>query len=221
MAHAYVTTPDGTMPVYRAVGTGDRLPIVLVHEAFGLNEHITSIADRLALAGHDVVAPHLYYRTQDAPASYDDVPLAVALSSDLTVDEITSDITAAASALPKSGAGFGVIGFCFGGAVACIAASLVPEVSKAVSFYPVSILTYWDRIGPLQAPLLILFGDNDEFLGEEEQRWLTELTNLPGSTIEVEVYSGAGHAFFNDARRDLYAEAVASAAWERTLSFLE
>lgn len=120
MTLIYVPTPEGLMPAYlarAAQGTPERPPIVLVHEAFGLNTHIQSIADRLAARGHDVIAPHFYYRTTREAAGYDNVPLAVELSTAMSVAEIVADFESAASVVSRGGEPVTAMGFCFGGAV--------------------------------------------------------------------------------------------------------
>ena len=220
-----VPTPSGFMNAYHvraAQGTPERAPIVLVHEAFGLNDHIRSIADRLAARGHDVIAPHLYYRRTREAASYDNVPLAVEMSSEMPVADIVADLDSAASVVSRGDDGQVItMGFCFGGAVAYIGASLSDRVERAVSYYPVSILNYWDRVGTPKAPLLVYFGDNDEFLGPEERAWLAELDADPATNMRIHVFPGAGHAFFNDVRPELYNAGPATETWAETLEFLD
>lgn len=218
-----IPTPSGFMPAYLALGAEGqpaRAPIVLVHEAFGLNSHIASIADRLAARGHDVIAPHLYYRRTREPAGYDNVPLAVELSSEMPIAHIVSDVESAAAIVGK-GRPVVVMGFCFGGAVAYIASALSAQVQCAVAYYPVSILNYWDRVGTPKAPLLVYFGDNDEFLGPDERAWLADLHEDPATSMEITVFPGAGHAFFNDARPNLYNEGPAKETWRTTLEFID
>lgn len=224
MSRIDVPTPDGLMPAYHrraAQGAPDRQAIVLIHEGFGLNRHIESIADRLAAAGHPVIAPHLFYRMSRESASYDDVPRALELCRRAEPAQIVSDIDEAAAIVGRPGQPVVAIGFCFGGAAAYIAASLSSRVSRAVAFYPVSILTYWDHVGPPKVPLLVIFGDADEFLGPKERAWLAELDSDPVVRMNVQVYPGAGHAFFNDARPDLYAREAALASWRLAMDFLD
>jgi carboxymethylenebutenolidase len=220
-----VPTSAGLMNAYRVrggQGSPPRAPIVLIHEAFGLNDHIRSIADRLAERGHDVIAPHLYYRRTREPAAYDDVPLAVEMSKELSPADIVADLESAASVVSRGNDGRVVtIGFCFGGAVAYIGAALSDRVERAVSYYPVSILEYWDRVGPPQAPLLVYFGDEDEFLGPRERTWLADLGTDPATDVRIEVFPRAGHAFFNDVRPELYNAEPAKAAWVQTLDFID
>lgn len=219
-----IPTPSGLMPAYMAPaadGTPERPPIVLIHEAFGLNSHIASIADRLAARGHDVIAPHLYYRRTRDAAGYDDVPLAVELSSEMPVADIVDDFESAAAIVSRGDAPVIAMGFCFGGAVSYIVSALSDRVERAVAYYPVSILNYWDQVGTPKSPLLVYFGDNDEFLGPDERAWLADLDRDPATRMHIHVFPGAGHAFFNDARPDLYNEGPAQVTWQETLQFID
>jgi len=219
-----VTTPSGVMPAYlarAAPGSPKRPPVVLLHEAFGLNDHIRSIADRLAWLGHDAIAPHLYYRRTREPAAYDDVPLAVELASELSIPDIVADFDAAAARVTNGDESVIALGYCFGGAVAYIAAALSARVERAVAYYPVSILNYWDRAGAPRAPLLVYFGDDDEFLGPDERNWLAGLHRDRSVKMRTRIFPGAGHAFFNDARPDLYHDDSALESWAETLRFFD
>ena len=223
MSRIDIVTPDGLMPAYHrraAQGTPDRPAVVLIHEGFGLNRHIESVADRLAAAGHPVVAPHLFYRTSREAVSYDDVPRALELCRLAEPAQVVSDIDQAAAIAGRPGQPVLCIGFCFGGAAAYMAAALSSRVSRAVAYYPVSILDYWDRVGPPQVPLLVIFGDTDEFLGPRERAWLAKLGDDPVMRMRTRIYPGAGHAFFNDARSDLHVREAASASWGLAMDFL-
>lgn len=210
---AYLAAPPQHLPRGR--------PIVLLHEAFGLNPQIQSVADRLAGLGRLVIAPHLHYRRCATAAPYDDVPLAESYVASLTIDAITADLTAAAAVVAEDGETVDVVGFCFGGAVAYVAAARLANVHRAVAFYPVSIKRYWEQAGPPKVPLLAVFGDRDDFLGEGELNWLGGLHENPSLPIQVRLYPGAGHAFLNDGRPEYYNRERAEEAWADALNFLQ
>lgn len=219
-----ITTPSGSMPAYLAEPPQHaprRKPIVLVHEAFGLNPHIQSITDRLAGLGRPTIAPHLHYRRSATAAPYDDVPLAESYVASLTIDAITADLQAAAAVVARGGETVDVVGFCFGGAVAYIAAARLTDVHRAVAFYPVGIRRYWEQAGMPKVPLLTVFGDRDDFLGEGELKWLGGLHDDPDLPIQVRLYPGAGHAFLNEGRPEYYNRERAEEAWSDALDFLQ
>ncbi len=223
MSRLDVATSDGLMPAYhrRATqGTPDRPAAVLIHEGFGLNSHIESVADRLADLGHPVIAPHLFYRATRQAVAYDDVPRAIELCRQTEPRQIVSDIDAAAGIVGRPGQPVVSLGFCFGGAASYIAAALCSRVSRSVAYYPVSILSYWDAVGPPRVPLLVFFGDADAFLGSKERVWLAALDSDPVLRMRVHVYPSAGHAFFNDARPELYVHEPALTSWQLATAFL-
>lgn len=223
MTRRTVAAATGLMPAYVVEPpehVARRKPIVLLHEAFGLNPHMESIADRLAGLGHPTIAPHLHHRRGDQAAAYDDVPLAESYVASLGVGDIAADIDAAARMIASGNETVDVMGFCFGGAAAYIAAARSANVHRAVAVYPVSIVRYWNEAGTPKVPLLIIFGDRDEFLGADELAWLEGLHKDPGLPVEVRLYPGAGHAFLNDERPEYYRRDQAEKAWSHALAFL-
>jgi carboxymethylenebutenolidase len=76
------------------------------------------------------------------------------------------------------------------------------------------------NIASLQAPVLGFFAENDAFVTPDAARNLEAQLKSAGKRAEFHIYRGAGHAFFNDTRPEVYNEACAKQAWERTLAFL-
>jgi len=232
-----VSTADGAMGAFlaRPDGEGPFATIIVVHEAFGLNAHIKGIVERIAKVGCIAVAPDLYYRVPNAVVGYDKLPEALRLMSSLYDDKIIADMGALIAhlqALPEVRADrIGIIGFCMGGRVAFLTACCNPAVRAAVPFYgggiarvmeanehtPKAPLEYAET---LQAPLLLLFGEDDPFIPlTEVEKIGARLTEL-GKTGECVVYPGAQHGFFCDERDSYHAEAAAD-AWERLGKFVE
>ena len=70
--------PDGPMPLYEAVPDGPaRGAVIVVQEAFGVNDHIEDVIRRFASAGYHAVAPHLFHRSGSPVLSYDDIPAVI------------------------------------------------------------------------------------------------------------------------------------------------
>lgn len=230
-----VTAPDGAMPAYvaRPTAAGRYPAVVVVHEAFGLNAHISAVAARIAREGYVVLAPDLYYREQQT-AAYDNLQEAIRLMMTLSDDKIVADMGATITHLEQQPwvrrDRIGVTGFCMGGRIAFLTACLNSAVKAAVPFYgggignvgqasaraPKAPLDYAER---LQAPVLLFFGENDPFIPlDEVERIRVRLADLQKSA-EIIVYPGAPHGFFCD-QRDSYRPDAAQDAWKRLLKFL-
>ncbi len=232
-----IRTPDGEMDAFLATpnGEGPFPSILLVHEAFGLNDHIKDVTRRLAKAGVQGLAPNLFYREPGAAAAYDNLPEALRLMGSLYDDKIVEDMAAAFAyleGLPNARADrIGVMGFCMGGRVAFLTACLQPKIRAAVSLYgggigsvmnpsphtPKAPLEYADK---LQAPVLLLFGEDDPFIPQTEVEAIRQRLTELGKTGECVVYPGAQHGFFCDERASYHREA-AEDAWERIGKFFQ
>src|SRR4051812_25824299 len=157
--------------------------IVLVQEAFGVNDHIEDVGRRLAAEGWLSVAPHLFHRTGDPKLGYDDLPAVMPHIQALTAEDILSDVDAALAAIAAAGiepAHTGVVGFCMGGTVALVT-GVQRDVGAAVTFYGGGVLEGRFGFEPLvelapqlQCPWLGLFGDHDKGIPVEQVEALRE-----------------------------------------------
>jgi carboxymethylenebutenolidase len=202
--------------------------VVVVQEAFGVNSYIEGVTDRLAEAGFDAVAPHLFHRAGGGTAPYDDFAKVIPLFEGLTDDGILMDVDAAFAHLNVLGhvaGSIGLVGFCFGGRVSFLAAAR-RAFGAAVGFYGGGIVTprfpqfpaLVDESGTLQTPWLGLFGDEDGSIPVEDVEALRRA--LQGAPVPTEVvrYEGAEHGFFCDQRPSFHRDA-ADDAWPRTLAW--
>jgi carboxymethylenebutenolidase len=137
-----ITTPQGTMRVYRAQPAGAAEPdraIVVLQEAFGVNSHIQDITRRAAAQGYVAVAPELFHRTGTRTVGYSDHSVAMGLIGALGRDEIDNDVTATCAYLADTDGipieRAGLMGFCFGGRAAFTAATALPGLAATVAFY--------------------------------------------------------------------------------------
>lgn len=203
--------------------------VVVVQEAFGVNEHIEDVTRRVAAAGYHAVAPHYFHRAGGGTAPYGDFSKVVPLFAGLTDEGILVDTDAALDRLAAAGvpaAATGLVGFCLGGRISFLVAAR-RAIGAAVGFYGGGIVTGHARtpFGPLvgeaatlRTPWLGLFGDDDESIPVEHVEQLrSALTAAPVAT-EVVRYAGAGHGFHCDQRPSVHAEAAAD-AWSRTLAW--
>jgi carboxymethylenebutenolidase len=201
--------------------------IVVVQEAFGVNDHIEDVAGRFAAEGWLAVAPHLFHRTGDPKLGYGDMPAVRPHMQALTAEGVLADVDAALEVLADRGipAGrTGVVGFCMGGTVALVTAVHRP-VGAADSFYGGGVTEGRFGFGPLvdeatrlQAPWLGLYGDRDQGIPVAGVEQLRAAAAGSGQETELIRYPEAGHGFHCD-QRDSYEPKSAQDAWARTLAW--
>jgi carboxymethylenebutenolidase len=202
--------------------------IVVIQEAFGVNDHIQDICRRFADEGYLAVAPHLFHRTGDPVIDYEDMQEVMGQIMALRADGIEADLDATLGHLAGLGvdAGrVGAVGFCLGGSISYLAAARYP-LGAAVTFYGggigegrFGIPPLVDLAGGLQAPWLGLFGDRDQTIRVDQVEALRVATSRASVPTEVVRYADADHGFHCDARAS-YHEASAKDAWQRTLDWL-
>lgn len=188
----------------------------------GVDDFIRDICERLASSGFAAIAPDLYHR-QEEPR--------LEPWTRIGDTEALQDMAKAAQTL-KNLSGIdpermGVVGFCMGGRLAFLHAANNPDLRAAVVFHGGNIMVARDGLAsPLEqarnirAPLLGLFGSEDENPSPSDVRTIaSELTRL-GKAHEFHSYAGAGHAFLNFTRPVVFREAQANEAWSNCLSWL-
>lgn len=226
-----LTTADGPMRAYRARPPSATVPpaaVVVLQEAFGVNEHIQDVARRVAAQGYLAVAPDLFHRSAVHTVDYTDRDTAMGLIGGLGADAITTDVSSVLDHLASDDGippnRVALLGFCFGGRAAFTAATALP-VAATVVFYGPGIAT-----GPhaalhlaanIEGPMLMLVGDADPTLPAEDLAAIDSAAKRGGVDLRVVVFSGAGHAFHCDARPAQYVEDAAQEAWADTVSFLK
>ena len=211
---AYVAFPTATGPVPG---------IILLQEAFGVNHHIRSVADRLAAAGYAVVAPELFHRTA-APGleiAYSDFASAMPHYNAINNDDLTADLHAAhawltAQPLVKADK-IGSIGFCIGGRVSFLANAVLP-LAAGVSYYGGGTHTIADRAQDLHATHLFFWGGLDAHIGKAAIDQVIEAVEAAKKPYINTVISYADHGFYCDERPSYHPEA-AKEAWALTLAF--
>jgi carboxymethylenebutenolidase len=224
-------TAHGPMPLYEARPDGEaRGAVVVIQEAFGVNEHIKDVTRRFADAGYHAVAPHLFHRSGGGTAPYGDFAKVIPLYEHLDDDGILVDVDAAREHLRAAGwddGAVGIVGFCFGGRVTFLVA-LRRTLGAAVGFYGGGIVTQrFPQFPPLiddavrlRTPWLGLFGDRDESIPVDDVERLRDAITAAPVTTEIVRYPDAGHGFHCD-QRDAYDETAAKDAWNRTLAWFE
>ncbi|GJF03496.1 dienelactone hydrolase family protein [Pseudonocardia sp. D17] len=224
-----IDTADGPMSVYRARPTGTpTAALIVLQEAFGVNEHIQAVTRRIAEHGYLACAPDLFHRTGTGALRYDQHAEAMPLIGAIGPEPITVDVRAVVEDLAtRDGIAadrVAVVGFCFGGRAAFTAATTIPGLAGTVVFYGPGIVSgphaVLDRAEHLDAPVLLHVGSEDPTIPADHIAALdTALAQVTVST-EQHVYPGAGHAFACDARPTMFDADAAALAWDRTFAFL-
>ena len=225
-----VQTFDGSMPAYaaRPAGTGPFPLVVVAEEIFGVHEHVRDVCRRFAKAGYVAVAPELLHRHGD-PGQVGEVDTILHdIVAKVGDDEVRRDIQAVLATYQGDEAVdhecIAVVGFCWGGRVAWMAAAHLQEIVTAVAWYGL-IDGPRDGLHPTQpidfaskllVPVLALYGEQDAVVGQDNVARMR--AGLP-ATSKIVTYPDAGHGFFADYRPS-YDAAAAAEGWKRTLAWL-
>jgi carboxymethylenebutenolidase len=193
-----------------------KLPAILViHENRGLNPHIEDITRRLALENFMAFAPDALFPLGGYPGTEDE---ARALFPKLDQAKTREDFVSAVQWLmkrPDSTGKAGVVGFCYGGAMANILATRVPTLAASVPFYGTSPAP--EEVAKIKAPLLIHFAENDPRVNASFPPY-EEALKANKVNYQAFTYPGTQHGFNNDTT-PRYDPEAAKLAWTRTLEF--
>lgn len=220
-----VTTPDGSFDLTVWVPDAGQGPgLLLIEEIFGISDYIRAVAADLAGLGYVVGAPDLFWRLQPgwaAEHTQEGLSASLALASRFDAATGVADTGAAFAALralPETDGRAGIIGFCFGGTFAYLAAAQA-KPDAVISFYGSGVPEAAGQLASISCPLQLHFGGNDAYLPREAVRRVEEAAaGLPH--VEVHVEEDAGHAFHNRKAPMFYQPEPARRAWQRTEEFL-
>jgi len=212
---AYIAMPEGE---------GTFPGIILLQEAFGVNNHIRDVAARIAREGYVVVAPELFHRTaQRFESAYDNMATAMPHYHAITQEGVTADLQTAYDWLQQQPnvvrEKIGSIGFCLGGRISFLANAVLP-LSGAVSYYGGGIPALLGEAGKLHAPHLFFWGGQDTHIPQQQVQNIIEAVQAAGKDYINVVLSYAGHGFNCDARSS-YNPDAAKEAWAMTLAYFE
>jgi carboxymethylenebutenolidase len=235
----YIPYSSSGIPVYVTCKDNNERPaIILIHEVWGLNEHIKDIAGRLCEEGFMVLAPDLIANTEVEKVLdpslqkvlFDEkeklkhqteirrmwTPLKSPEFAKETVDKLQSCFEYLSSL--KNVKNIGVIGFCFGGTYSFNLAVKQPNLKAAVPFYGHFDHTD-DEIIKIVCPLMAFYGEKDTGLTDTLPE-LEKRMKMAKKDLSYKVYPDCGHAFFNDTNPLTYNKAASDDSWNRALDFL-
>jgi carboxymethylenebutenolidase len=226
-----IPVSDGTIPGYRAMpATGGRHALVLVvHEIFGVHEHIKDLCRRLAKAGYFAVAPELFARQGDM-SKFSSVQEILPVVGKVPDAQVMRDLDATVDWASKSDHAdiekFAIAGFCWGGRIVWLYSAYSPKVKAGAAWYgplvgqptdlkpknPVDIAM------DLKAPVLGLYGGKDQNIKLEHVEQMRAALKAANKKSEVIVYPDAEHGFNADYRPS-YNAADAKAAWDQMIAW--
>jgi carboxymethylenebutenolidase len=202
--------------------------VVVIHEAFGLVEHIRDVARRFANIGYNVLAPDLYSRA-GGPKDPNDINTVLPVMFSLPDSQAIQDLEAAAAhlrGLPGATSKIGVIGFCSGGRQTLLFACSSNTVDAAIDCWggfihratpdaettaarPTPVL---ELVRNLHCPLFAVFGEEDENPPVAMEAELKQRAAVAGKNLTTKIYKDTGHAFLADYRPS-YREKPAFELW--------
>jgi carboxymethylenebutenolidase len=192
-------------------GTG----LVLLHDMYGANPVFHELAASFAARGYATLLPDLFWRSEPSGALPYDVESEAAWRRERNFDHdrATDDLRVATDWLrvsPHCTGKVAVLGFCFSGRLAFLAAARLP-IDAAIGFYGLGISRHLDAIAGLACPVQLHYGLNDEHVPREEIDAVSAAA-AANDKIEIHRYPDAGHSFFNRVRPSFDAAASDLAA---------
>ena len=208
-----IPTADGHIPGYSArPKTGKAFPVVLVvQEVFGVHEHIRDVCRRFAKQGYLAIAPELYARQGDV-SKLADIGQIMPIVSKVPDEQVMTDLDAAVIWAQEGGHGdvtkLGITGFCWGGRIVWLYAAHNPALKAGVAWYgrlvsqpdPLHPQNPTDVAGRLKAPVLGLYGGQDQGITQETVETMRAALKAANDPSEIVVYPDAGHGFHADYR---------------------
>ena len=221
---AYLTQPEAS---------GRHPAVVVIQEVWGVNSHIQSVADRLPSQGYVGLAPAMFHREGRMTLGlHEELQTAIQRMGRCTDANILADVRAAVEYLKAQPFvqpdRIGIVGFCFGGRVSYLSAGNIPDIKAASVFYGGAILqplggsgpSPLDRTANINAPILGLFGEEDQNPTPADVDKIKAELERHGKTYEFHMYPGSAHGFHCDARGS-YRRDAAQDAWGKTIAWFD
>jgi len=234
-----IPTSAGEIPGYRArplAPKGKRPVVLVVHEIFGVHEHIKDVVRRFAKQGYYAIAPELFARQGDVSKLTDFKEIQSKVVSKVPDAQVMSDLDAAVAFAKKDPhadtSKLSITGFCWGGRIVWLYAAQQPALKAGVAWYG-KLVGEKDELHPrfpadlvtqLKAPVLGLYGAKDQGIPidtvQQQAQALAASSNAAAKASSIHIYPDAGHAFFADYRPSFH-QASAEDGWKRTLDWFK
>jgi carboxymethylenebutenolidase len=205
-------------PAYHAAPAGERKGgVIVIQEIFGIDEHVRRDVDRWAQLGFEAVAPSLYERLEPGfVASHDEAGIRAGIAHAMASprEQVLADLAACRDYLAPRGK-VTVVGYCYGGSFAWLAAGELGGLAAASSYYG-SMVQANASLKP-QCPTIVHLGRLDAGIPADDVKAAVQAAN---PDVPVYIYDDAGHGFNNEDPARHSAEA-AELARKRTLELFE
>jgi carboxymethylenebutenolidase len=234
----HIPFKDKGIPIYITCKDNDLPAVILIHEVWGLNDHIKSIAERLCEEGFMVLAPDLLAHTEMEKVLNPSLQKVIfdekeklkhqteiramwtpLKSPDFAKETIVKLQVCFDYLNSQNGSNkVGVLGFCFGGTYSFNLAVSEPALACAVPFY--GHFDHSDEeLDEIGCPILAFYGERDTNL-IDSLPVLEKRMKKAGKDFTHKIYRGCGHAFFNDTNPLTYNKQAAEDSWQKAIKFL-
>jgi carboxymethylenebutenolidase len=201
----------------RPKAAGTYPAVIVIHENRGLLDHFKDVSRRFAKEGFVALAVDLVSRVGGTIDDTNKNMTALRASPEDMLADLTSGVNYLKQQPYVKANAIGVVGFCFGGGQAFELAINNPNIKAAVPYYGTVSAASLDKFGQSNAAFLAMYGGTDTRVTGTSAD-VQAKAQAAGKTIEIKVWDGAGHAFFNDTGQ-AYNEAAAKGAWPMTLAW--
>jgi carboxymethylenebutenolidase len=208
-----IPVAGGTIPAYRAMpqAGGPFATILVVHEIFGVHEHIKDLCRRLAKLSYFAVAPALFAREGDV-ATLTDISQIMKVVAKVPDRQVAADLDATVAWAKSTGQAdtkrLGIVGFCWGGRQVWLFAAHNPNLHAGVAWYGLLERPKTDQTpenpldlaGQINVPILGLYGGADAAIPMSQIDEMREKLKAAGKPSEIVVYPDTPHGFNADYR---------------------
>ena len=202
----------------RPTTTGPWPAVIVIQEWWGLDPQTKSVADRVAGLGYLAFAPDLYHGEVAELGDREKASVLAGKYAGDAPDELVS-VYNAIHDHPECNGRVACMGFCWGGRMSLALATRCP-VNAVCTFYGGGMQNLFDELDRLHAPVLGLYGDQDQSIPVGTIEEFDRLLDRQAVEHEIVVYPNSGHAFFRDLDPTVYRPEAARDAWERAQKFL-
>jgi carboxymethylenebutenolidase len=207
---AYLATPKA--------GPAKRPGVIVIHENRGLNPHIEDVTRRVALEGFTALGVDLLSPLGGTPKDEDQAREMIGKTDRNDAVRNAAAAVAYLKSRPDAAGPVGATGFCWGGGMVNLLATVAPDLAAGAPYY--GLVAPTADVPKIKAKLQLHYAGNDPRINEGLPGYEAAL-KAAGVSYQLFVYQGAEHAFNNDTNATRYNKQAADLAWSRTIAFFK